>query len=73
MPNMQMYSREEMMEEMAKQGSQSEDEPESDSSEYTTHPRGDLSIWDAIVQLFKDIWNWIRNLLGIREKASGEL
>ncbi|CAB4020005.1 Hypothetical predicted protein [Paramuricea clavata] len=74
MPNMQMYSREEMMEEMSKQqGSQSEDEPESDSSEYTTHPGGDLSIWDAIVQLFKDIWNWIRDLLGIREKASGEL
>ena len=74
MPNMQMYSREEMMEEMAKsQSMQSEDEPDSDSSNYTQQPGGDLSIWDTIIQLFKDAWNWLRNLLGIRATASADL
>ena len=71
---MQMYSREEMMEEMEKQKSmQSEDEPEPDNSEYTQYPGGDLSIWETIVQTFRAFWNWIKNLLGMRNKANADL
>ena len=75
MPSMQMYSREEMMAEMAKQQSmQPEDEAESDSSKYTPqYSGGELSIWETIVQLFRDIWNWIKNFIGIRKKASEDL
>ena len=74
MPNMQMYSREEMMEEMAKQKSmQSEDESEADNSEYTQYAGGDLSIWETIVQTFRDFWNWIKKLLEMRNKANADL
>jgi hypothetical protein len=75
MPGMQMYSREEMMAEMAKQESiKSEDEAQSESSKSTKQYHGEeLSIWQTIVQLFQDFWNWIRKLLGMSGKASGDL
>ena len=73
---MQMYSREEMMAEMmAKQASmESEDEPKSDNSKPTMqYSGGELSIWETIVGLFQDFWNWIRKLVGIRENVTGDL
>ena len=74
MPNMQMYSREDMMEEMAKHKSmKSEEEPEPDNSKYTQYASSDLSIWETIVQLFQDIWIWIKTFLGMRNKANEDL
>lgn len=74
MPNMQMYSREEMMEEMAKQSMQSGHEEKSDSSKHPPqYQGGELSIWETIFQMFIDSWNWIIYLLGIRGDISGDL
>lgn len=68
---MQMYSREEMMEEMAKHQSM-KDEDDSDNST-TERASGELSIWDTIVHILNDILNWIRQLLGVQNNVSGEL
>ena len=65
---MQMYSREEMMEEMGKQESM-----KSEDKQFNQYPGGDLSILETIIQTLRDIWNWIQNLLGIRNKVSDEL
>lgn len=77
MPNMQMYSREEM-EDMVK--TQSEEELPSvqqnadDASHDSNQKQNTMGIiWQTFIQVFKDIWVWITSIFGFRKRTTEEL
>ena len=75
MPNMQMYSREEM-EDMVK--TESKQVPSDDKVDDTSHTSSDSehtegTIWQTIVQVFQDMWKWIKSIFGFSVRSTGDL
>lgn len=77
MPKMQMYSREEM-EDMAKMKSEQEVPSNNHKADDTSNTSRDDThmgriLWQTIAQVFGDIWQWIRNIIGFGKSTTKEL
>ena len=73
MPNMQMYSRDEMEEMLQQEQSDKDFSDESDTTSYSDSESQGSIIWQTIVQMFTDIWIWIKHFLGWKRTESDEL
>lgn len=68
MPNMQLYSREELMQQQAEMEAMQSQHSENDEEEVENISHDELSLWQTIVQMFTNWWNWLKNMLGINSK-----